>query len=279
MRHARAATRHAHAATHSETRTRERRQRLAIEAARLMSEHGIRDYHQAKRKAAQRLGIHDDASLPRNSEIEQALREYQRLFSAESQPQLLRVRREAAARAMEFFQRFEPRLVGSVLEGTADAHSAVCLQLHTDDVDSVPRLLTEHGIPAEAGSRGRRPKGPIVRKPTIDPKPPTPRAYRLVRLSGGFALRADKGISQDKLPFVIRVRAAYDVLRGNPFSKHDALDFDFENDELKVSAEGAVVTAQGPNVLLVRVTTLQFDVEVRGFDQKRDLIIDPARVQ
>ena len=156
MRHARAATRHAHAVTHSETRTRERRQRLAIEAARLMSEHGIRDYHQAKRKAAERLGIHDDASLPRNSEIEQALRDYQRLFFGDSQPQLLRARREAAARAMMFFQRFEPRLVGSVLEGTADAHSAVCLHLHTDDPDSVPRFLADHGIPAEAGSRQLR---------------------------------------------------------------------------------------------------------------------------
>ena len=63
-----------HAHMHAQTRTRERRQRLAHEAARLMAEGGIRDYHQAKLKAAQRLGIHDDASLPRNREIEDALR-------------------------------------------------------------------------------------------------------------------------------------------------------------------------------------------------------------
>ncbi len=164
MRHARAAIRHAHAATHSETRTRERRQHVAIEAARLMSEHGIRDYQQAKRKAAQRLGIHDDPSLPRNSEIEQALRDYQRLFLADSQPQLLRARREAASRALLFFQRFEPRLIGSVLEGTADAHSAVCLQLHTDDPESVPQFLSEHAIPAESSSRQIR----IDRERTAD---------------------------------------------------------------------------------------------------------------
>ena len=69
-----------HAHTHAQTRTRERRQHLAFEAARLMAEGGIRDYHQAKLKAAQRLGIHDDASLPRNCEIDEALRDYQRLF-------------------------------------------------------------------------------------------------------------------------------------------------------------------------------------------------------
>ena len=60
---------------HAETRTRERRHRLANEAARLMAEGGIRDFHQAKLKAAARLGIHDDASLPRNREIEDALRQ------------------------------------------------------------------------------------------------------------------------------------------------------------------------------------------------------------
>ena len=69
-----------HAQEHALTRTRERRHRLAHEAAKLMAEGGIRDYHQAKLKAAARLGIHDDASLPRNREIEDALREYQRLF-------------------------------------------------------------------------------------------------------------------------------------------------------------------------------------------------------
>ena len=37
-----------HAALHAQTRTNERRRSLAHEAARLMAEGGIRDYHQAK---------------------------------------------------------------------------------------------------------------------------------------------------------------------------------------------------------------------------------------
>jgi hypothetical protein len=145
-----------HAAQHALTRTRERRHRLAHEAARLMAEGGIRDYHQAKLKAADRLGIHDDASLPRNREIEDALREYQRLFIGDSQATGLRVRREAALRALEFFAPFEPRLVGPVLDGTADANAPVALQLYTDDADAVPRFLDERDIPAEARSRRLR---------------------------------------------------------------------------------------------------------------------------
>ena len=145
-----------HAQQHAQTRTRERRHRLAHEAARLMAEGGIRDYHQAKLKAATRLGIHDDASLPRNREIEDALREYQRLFTGESHAEGLRARREAALRALEFFAGFSPRLVGPVLDGTADAHAPVALHLHGDDADAVPRFLEEHGIPAEARSRRLR---------------------------------------------------------------------------------------------------------------------------
>ncbi len=141
---------------HAETRTRERRHRLAHEAARLMAEGGIRDFHQAKLKAANRLGILDDASLPRNREIEHALREYQRLFLGDAQVRGLRARREAALRALEFFADFEPRLVGPVLEGTADAHAPVALQLYTDDADAVARFLEDAGIPHESRSRHMR---------------------------------------------------------------------------------------------------------------------------
>lgn len=172
-----------HARQHAETKTRERRYRLAREAARLMAESGVRDFHQAKRKAAERLGIHDDASLPRNREIEEALREYQRLFQGGlsqddgqgdaspvsgpaagarplaqggGQQAALRRRREAALRALEFFAGFDPRLVGPVLDGTADAYSAVQLHLHCDDADAVAHFLDEHRIPAESRSRRLR---------------------------------------------------------------------------------------------------------------------------
>ena len=144
-----------HAHVHAETRTHERRQRLAVEAARLMAEGGMRDFHQAKLKAAERLGIFDDASLPRNREIEDALREYQRLFQRDNVIEL-RQRREAALRALEFFKPFDPRLVGPVLDGTADARSAVTLHLYSDDADAAPRFLDQHGIPTEARSRRLR---------------------------------------------------------------------------------------------------------------------------
>ena len=144
-----------HAHLHAQSRLRERRERLASEAARLMAESGIADYHQAKLKAADRLGIRDDASLPRNTEIEAALRQYQRLFRRDSADELVR-RRDAALESMRFFRHFEPRLVGPVLEGTADARSPVMLHLHVDDADALARFFDEHDIPAQPRSRRLR---------------------------------------------------------------------------------------------------------------------------
>ncbi len=129
------------------------RRRVAHEAARLMSENGIRDFHLAKRKAAERLGANDKTQLPNNSEIDKALREYQRVFQSLEQPQTLRRLREEAREAMTFFQKFEPRLVGAVLEGTADSHSAVCLHLFCDSPEQVMVLLDENGMDYEEHDR------------------------------------------------------------------------------------------------------------------------------
>jgi hypothetical protein len=157
-----------HHRIHAHDRLQRNRLRVAQEAARLMSEHGIRDFHHAKLKAAERLGILDTQALPRTLEIEQALREHQRLFLADSQPQLLRERREAAVEAMRFLAAFEPRLVGAVLEGTADAHSAVCLHVYSDDPEAVVLYLREHGVPIETQvrrlrySRDEQPEYPVL---------------------------------------------------------------------------------------------------------------------
>lgn len=143
-------------ASQAQNRTNEQRRRIAVEAARLISESGLRDYRQAKLRAAERLGIFDEASLPKNREIEDALREHQRLFHAQDQAQILRRLREVAREAMRFFARFEPRLVGAVLEGTADEHSAVCLHLYSDHPLEIEALLLERAIPFETQTRRLR---------------------------------------------------------------------------------------------------------------------------
>ena len=130
------------------------RMRLAQEAAKIMIDSGIRDFAMAKRKAAEHLDAHDTRQLPTNLEIEQAMVEYQRLFRAREQPQTLQKLREVAYTAMQFFQEFNPRLVGPVLTGTADTNTPVSLHVFSDHIEAVNLLLLDKRIPFE--SRDKR---------------------------------------------------------------------------------------------------------------------------
>ena len=121
------------------------RQLLAQEAARIIVDHGIRDYRVAKTKAAERLGFNSRGSLPANAEIERAVSEHLQLFRGESHTHLLLMLRLAALSAMDMLRPFSPRLVGPVLQGTADHSSAVNLHVFADSPESIALELHAHG--------------------------------------------------------------------------------------------------------------------------------------
>jgi hypothetical protein len=129
------------------------RQAIAREAARLMIEHGLEDYGAAKRKAAERFGVTELAVLPRNTEIEEALAEHQRLFGPEEHASSLSAMRGAALEAMRLLEDFEPRLVGPLLSGTATAHNDITLHLFADTPETVAVRLLDRGIPHEVAER------------------------------------------------------------------------------------------------------------------------------
>ena len=119
---------------------------LAQEAARIIVDHGIRDYRVAKIKAAERLGMNTRGALPGNAEIERAVGEHLELFGRESHGDFLRLMRQAALSAMELLSPFTPRLVGPVLNGTADAHSAINLHVFADSAEAVACALADSGL-------------------------------------------------------------------------------------------------------------------------------------
>ena len=128
----------------------ERRLRVATEAARLLARLGIQDYGEAKRRAARNLGIDDAASRPSDAQVRERLIEYQRLFGGEDLAAELLRRREAAVQAMERFAAFDPRLVGRVLDGSADERSPVQLQVFSAEPEAFARWLMDAGLPARA---------------------------------------------------------------------------------------------------------------------------------
>lgn len=129
------------------------RRTLAVEAARLMAEHGIDDFGFAKRKAAERFGTFEGAVLPSNAEVEAALQEYQRLFEADTHGETLYVLRQTAVTAMELLADFAPRLVGPVLTGTATRNTEVQLHLFAERAEAVTIRLLDTAIPHELVER------------------------------------------------------------------------------------------------------------------------------
>lgn len=122
------------------------RQVVAQEAARIIVDHGIRDYRLAKQKAADRLGVTARGALPGNSEIEAAVAEHLQIFGRESHADHLRLMRMSALSAMDLLNLYTPRLVGPVLAGTADENSAVNLHVFADSPETVAMELSEMGV-------------------------------------------------------------------------------------------------------------------------------------
>lgn len=126
---------------------------VAQEAARIIVNHGVRDYRAAKLKAAERLGLTARGSLPGNTEIEQAVAEHHQIFGGDEHANLLNRLRAAALEAMDLLSGFSPRLVGPVLTGTADDNSAINLHVFSDDADAVGAALENHDIACRSYER------------------------------------------------------------------------------------------------------------------------------
>ncbi len=122
------------------------RRDVAAEAARIMVTEKQRNYRAAKQKAAQRIGISSRLALPSNKEVELALRAYQGFFGGDQHIRHVETLRETALKVMRALDSFCPRLVGPVLDGTADCHSRVSLHLFNDPPDAVALHLAEKGL-------------------------------------------------------------------------------------------------------------------------------------
>ena len=127
---------------------------IAREAARIMYEDGVKEYRDAKRKAAKAFGPEKTLSLgshlPTNSEIHEELSRLIRMHEGDVHPERLLRMRLLALSWLELFAPFRPYLVGSVLAGTVTERSDIDLHLFADSVEEVELFLEEREIPCEA---------------------------------------------------------------------------------------------------------------------------------
>ena len=142
----RAASRHAR-------RMQQARMGVAAEAARIIATEGQHNYHAAKKKAAERLGVSDRLALPSNIEVKDSLYRYLELYGGEAHAANLLSLRRIAAQAMELLARFDPRLVGSVLDGTAGRHARIAMHVFAESSEEVVLFFRERGIPFDQERR------------------------------------------------------------------------------------------------------------------------------
>lgn len=129
------------------------RRLIAAEAARLMYEEGVREYRDAKRKAAKPFGAEKalslGAHLPSNAEIHEELQRLIALYDEKVLPERLLHLRLLALRLMELLEPFRPHLVGSVLSGAVTERSDIDLHLFAESCEEVEDFLEAQEVPFE----------------------------------------------------------------------------------------------------------------------------------
>lgn len=122
------------------------RHSVVVEAARLLYKREFKEYYQAKREAARRLGC---TILPTNQEIHHHLLLIAEATEGSQRTERLQAMRCAALEMMESLESFRPRLIGSVLTGHIRAGSDIDLHLYSDDLDAVLQVLEPLGLEPE----------------------------------------------------------------------------------------------------------------------------------
>ncbi len=153
-------------------------------------------------------------------------------------------------------------------------------RLQGEEDNVAPDLLSDlFSLPEERPEPPRRP-APAggTEGPEAEPDPRlnlarTPAPYRITRVAGGFTLT--RGEPGSRTPAELQVTVAYEVRRGNPFSKYDPADFQLHAAPVTVSPDhrGLLQLDASANSLRVRVTDPDFRLTVTGFDVNRDLIV------
>jgi hypothetical protein len=166
------------------------------------------------------------------------------------------------------------------LDFVTSAVSSLMKAVNRSENDEDPSLTVDFfSLPAEDDNRqGADPDKRKKKKrkpdvPPVDLPRPRPAQIKISRRAGGFSVAAGPGAPPP--PFIVEVRAAYDVRNGNPLKKYDPADFDFSRSGIDVVSEsrGLTIGMKKDNIILARVAEADFRLCVDGFDKARDVYV------
>lgn len=119
-------------------------------------------------------------------------------------------------------------------------------------------------------SKGSEPDPPPAPTPQ-----PIPRPFAVTKVKGGFVVAPTITPFEPGRGFAVEV--AYDVRSGDPLRKYDVADFRLS--QLQRSLPGLVVKRIEANSMVVAPTSGDFRLEVKGFDEHRDLFVKVREVE
>lgn len=147
-------------------------------------------------------------------------------------------------------------------------YALIADQEETEDTEALIDIFSI--LDQTQGERGKRRRSPKP-KPNVEPRE---KAMSIRRREGGFDLVSGPGAADWAFPRTIRIRVAYDMIGANPFKMHSPFDFDLGSNDIEIEADGATCEPHKPNVLKVIAESEHFHLSLRGFDQRRDLVVD-----
>jgi hypothetical protein len=154
---------------------------------------------------------------------------------------------------------------------------------------AIEHFSIERENPRAGSKRRKRPAVQVALRP---------RRFRINKLDGGFSFKppamveagdacdetADETTNGTKASpaeefrqFAVRIKAAYDIRSGSAITSYSPFDFDVAKKPITIEHAGVDIRQQGGNQILAVVLEPEFHINVRGFDQNRDLFVD-ARI-
>jgi hypothetical protein len=125
---------------------------------------------------------------------------------------------------------------------------------------------------AHPGTGGGQKKGKKSVTPP-PPPPPKPQPVRIHKVAGGFAVTRDPAVPLRSRR--LQIEAAFDCIGANPLKAWEPFDFSMDSSPIEVTLVGGSMEEATSNRLRVRIDSDDFQLEVRGFPETRDLAVRP----
>jgi len=98
---------------------------------------------------------------------------------------------------------------------------------------------------------------------------------RLEPVAGGFVVQSVNGAFRTGITY--RAEAAYRVRAGNPFRKYSPFDFRLSKAPIALEPSDVALQQIGDNWIIFTPLTAEFRLRIRGFDERRDLVVRLTR--